>query len=116
MKTNPVIESICRLPADFFVGSKSMDQLLIESGIKENISLLTASNIGAYLSCHLDLVEQWQRWSENKRTLSGWYFTHRANEYVVNFHPKGEALRFTQPDLACAEFIVREVGSLLPIS
>ena len=114
MDTQAIVECICRLPADFYGGSKSMTQLIIESGIEKRSSVLTIPNISAYISNHLELVELWLRWSANKRASSGWYFTHQSNEYVVSFYPKGEALSFSQPELACAEYVVREVQSLIP--
>jgi hypothetical protein len=116
MKPDEIIERICKLPVDFYGGSKSMIQLVAESGISACLTLLTAANILGYIAAHPDLIEQWLRWSANKRVISGWYFTRQADGFVVGFHPKGEVLALGEPALACAEFVVREVGALVVMS
>jgi hypothetical protein len=108
-----LIERICRLPFDFYKRSISMSQLILDTKI-ENITGLNVTDIGSYISLHPEIVELWLRWSENKRVSSGWYFNRVSNEYVVNFYPNGETLSFSHPEIACAEFIVREVQSYLP--
>jgi hypothetical protein len=60
---------------------------------------------------HPKLVDEWQLWSEDKRVPSGWVFS-RGEESEVFFFPGGERLRFRDQVEACAEFIVREIGSL----
>ncbi len=113
MKTDPVVERLSRLPADFYHGQKSMVQLIAESGINANPASLTVASILAYVTAYPELVEQWLRWSENKRVSSGWYFVHRSGGYVVGFHPEGEVLNIAQPELACAEFVVREIKAMM---
>ena len=112
MCTDEVVKRICRLPVDFYGGSKSMVQLVAESGIGACLALLTVANIEAYLSMHPYLVEDWLRWSANKRVASGWYFKRQANHFVVGLYPKGETLTLSESALACAEFVVREVNAL----
>jgi len=115
METVGVVGRICRLPVDFYSGSKSMVQLVAESGIRECPSALAASVISPYLTDHPELIEYWLRWSENKRVSSGSYLICRSGGYVVGFHPNGETLAFTEPPTACAEFVVREVRTILAI-
>jgi hypothetical protein len=112
MEAGPIIERICRLPADFYRGSKSMVQLVSESGIREFPSALAVDGIAAYIAEHPDLVEQWLRWSENKRVLSGWYFARRPGGFVVGLFPEGEKIEISKPEFACAEFIKREVHAM----
>lgn len=112
---NEVVERICRLPVDFYAGSKSMSQLVAESGISACLILLTVSNITGYLTAHPDLVEQWLLWSADKRVTSGWYFTRDADNFVVGFYPQGEVLTLRDPAVACAEFVVREVNALVTL-
>jgi hypothetical protein len=112
MSAREVVERICRLPVDFYGGSKSMSQLVAETGISACLALLTVGNIREYLTVHPDLIEQWLLWSANKRVTSGWYFSRDAHNFVVGFYPEGEVLILCDPAAACAEFVVREVNAL----
>jgi hypothetical protein len=114
--TELIIERLCQLPADFGIGAKSMMQLVDRSGIRKNPAILTFQNVSTYVGNHQDIIDHWLRWSANKRVESGWYFTRHVNEYVVGFYPKGEILKYFQPERACAEFIIREVEALLDIA
>jgi hypothetical protein len=112
MEDHLILEHLCRLATDFYLGSKSMMQLIIESGIDKSPSLLNRAGISSYLTGHVDLIEAWLRWSADKRVSSGWYFSERDGGYRVALYPKGEKLEFSDPAVACAEFIVREVSAL----
>lgn len=114
MGIDDVLERICRLPANFYsIGSKSIVQLISESGIDECPSALSVPNISAYFTTHPELVQSWLLWSANKRVSSGWYFLRRSGGYAVGFYPRGEALNIAEPELACAEFVVREVQAIM---
>ena len=115
MNNDPIVERLCRLPTDFYSGSKSMVQLVAESGINANPAALAVASISAYLTNHSELIEQWLQWSENKRVSSGWYFIRRSGNYIVGFQPNGEVLNIAEPELACAEFVVREVKAIMAI-
>jgi hypothetical protein len=115
MKNDSIVERLCRLPADFYSGSKSMVQLVAESGINANPAALAVASILTYLTNHSELIEQWLRWSENKRVTSGWYFMRQSGKYVVGFRPNGDILNIAEPELACAEFVVREVKAMMAI-
>jgi hypothetical protein len=116
MKSDPAVERLCRLPADFYSGSKSMLQLIAESGIDASPEALTVTTVLAYIADHPDLINQWLLWSANKRVSSGWYFLRQSTGYVVGFRPKGEVLSFAQAAPACAEFVVREVKAMMALS
>jgi hypothetical protein len=113
MTLDAVVERISRLPADFYAGSKSMVQLISESGVATFPSALSVQRIRTYVTANPQIVDYWLRWSENKRVSSGWYFTPRAGGFAVGFHPDGEVLNISDPHLACAEFVAREVGSVM---
>ena len=115
MDTNSVVEKACNLPVSFYSGSKTMVELIVESGIDKNLSALTVLNVNSYISNHMELIEQWLRWSENKRSASGWYFSCQPEKCTVAFHPKGEVLSFPQSDTACAEFIMREIQHMCSV-
>jgi hypothetical protein len=107
-----VIERLCNLPANFHGGDKSPRQLVAESGLVGCEAVLSVDGVSRYLSGHPKLIEQWLRWSEDKRVSSGWYFMRKADKYVVGYFPKGETLLFAEALPACAEFIVREVQAI----
>lgn len=112
MSANEVVERVCRLPGEFYGGTRSMSQLLEESGVTSCMALLTVSNIKGYFTAYPDLIEQWLLWSANKRVTSGWYFKRDGNNFVVGFYPRGEVLTLGDAAVACAEFVVREVKAL----
>ncbi len=109
MNTDEVVKKICTLPVDFCAGSKSMAELVRESGVRAHPEALTFTNIAAYIKRQPSLVDEWLDWSANKRIASGWYFAHEKGRFVVGFYPNGESLTFDDPVSACAEFVVREV-------
>lgn len=115
MSSDTIIEKICRLPIEFYGGSKSMVELVAEAGINEYPSVLTSENIAKYVRDHPALVDQWLTWSANKRTDSGWYFARQRDEFIVGFYPKGDSLRFEDQTAACVEYIVREVKAIMQI-
>jgi hypothetical protein len=116
MDGDQVLWRICKMPLDFYGGSKSMLQLVSESGIDAHPQALTVTRLIACLKDHPELVEQWLHWSANKRVTSGWYFARKAGGLVVEFYPKGESFMFEDPVLACAEFVVREVREIAAMS
>ena len=92
MKPEEVVERVCRMPVDFYtLHTKSMVQLVAESGIEEFPEALTVANVAAYIADHPDLVEEWLAWSANQRVGSSWYFSRREGACVVSFYPKGES-------------------------
>jgi hypothetical protein len=113
MTLDTVVERISRLPIDFYAGSKSMVQLIAESEVATFPSALSVQRIRTYIIANPQIVDHWLRWSENKRVSAGWYFIRRASGFAVGFHPDGEILNISDPYLACAEFIAREVGSVV---
>jgi hypothetical protein len=107
-----VIERLCSIPANFYGGNKSPVQLVAESGLSQCESAFSVEAVSTYLSHHPMLVEQWLRWSEDKRVSSGWYFMRESNKFVVGYYPRGETLSFTEALPACAEFVIREVQAI----
>jgi hypothetical protein len=113
MKSDLAVERLCRLPADFHSGSKSMLHLIAESGIDAYPEALAVPTVLTYITNHPELINEWLLWSANKRGSSGWYFSRQSNGFIVGFRPNGAALSFAMPELACAEFVVREVKALM---
>jgi hypothetical protein len=115
METNATVDRVCRLSIDFYSGSKSMVELVSDSGIEADPSRLAVANMIGYITTHPEVVESWLRWSENKRVTSGWYFSRNGGRFEVGFFPDGDVLIFSDPSLACAEFVVREVKTLMDL-
>src|SRR6185312_8847378 len=113
MGANEAVRNICNLPIDFLGGSKSMLQLISESGLDEHPSILVTGVLVPHLREHPELVGAWIRWSADKRVPSGWYFYNRGKDYVVGLYPNGETSRSQSAEYACAEFIVHEIGSVM---
>jgi hypothetical protein len=113
-----IIEDIIRLTDRFYsLGDKSIYDLLKDSGYFEVNDQIQENDIADVLSQNPDLIEQWLIWSEDKRTISGWYFTEdkKTGKYVVSFYPSKsglEKLEFSDKRLACAAFIKREIESI----
>lgn len=66
---------------------------------------------------HLDCIESWLAWPEDKRSTNGWYLLRKENDkYVVgNIGSDGqinEKLEFDDATKACSVFIKREIESI----
>jgi hypothetical protein len=117
MNERHILEAICCIPRDLkVVKTKSVYQLLKESGYFEHPEVLTANGIQTYLHSHTDLIEMWMDYSAGKRTSSGWYFQEDVVEgkkkYIVGYYPDGERLEFPDVEEACSIFILREVWQI----
>jgi hypothetical protein len=115
MTLDAAVERISRLPVDFYAGSKSIVQLISESGVARFPLALSVPCISTYITANPQIVDHWLRWSENKRVSAGWYFIRRSSGFAVGFQPDGTVLNISDPYLACAEFVVREVGSIMAL-
>lgn len=115
LKVEEVVSRLCRMPIDFYGGrSKSMLQLVSESGVDWCPAALTVQNLAAYIANHTEVIEGWLRWSQ-KPLPSGWYFERQGSAFVVGFYPNGEELKIEEPAVACAEYMVREVKHLTDV-
>lgn len=112
------IEKICNLPLDFKIADKSSVMLLHESKFVDFSNDITKQDIKNYLSRHKNLIDNWEIWSEDKRTW-GYYLSISADKYFVGSLDKGGKVNFSKSFEtaveACAEFILREVSAILEI-
>jgi hypothetical protein len=67
---------------------------------------LTVPAVRAALVSHPNYIEDWVRFSQDKRTNGGWYLD-ISTHLVGNL--EGEEIRFDSVILATAEYIVREL-------
>lgn len=112
MSPESVVENLCRIPIAFHGGMKSAIQLVAESGIDQCESALSVDAVAQHLARCPYLIEEWIRWSDDKRTSGGWYFLRDDSGYVVGSYPTRKVLYFSEATVACAEFVVREVQSI----
>jgi hypothetical protein len=112
------IEKICNLPFDFKVAEKSSVTLLQESKFADFYYVITKQDIKDYLSLNVNLIETWEIWSEDKRTW-GYYLSISPDKYFVGSLDKDGKENFSKSFStaidACAEFILREVSTILDI-
>lgn len=106
----PALEDVaylCRLPRLFRGGTDSAHKLVHKSRTRPEV--ITVDDIKAVLSTDPQLIDEWQRWSEDKRTSSGWYLESQDGSHVVGSLSRGDRLEFPDAASACAEFILREL-------
>jgi len=115
MEVQEVVVRLCRLAVDFYAGSKSMFQLLTESGVDRCPAALSVAYLSPYIAAHPEVIEGWLHHSQKPYTNT-WHFERKKGGFVVRFAPDGERFEIADPALACAEFLVREVKSLLAAS
>ena len=112
------IEKICNLPLDFEVADKSSFTLLQESKFADFHNDITKQDIKDYLSRHKNLIDNWEIWSEDKRTW-GYYLSISPDKYFVGSLDKDGKENFSKSfataEDACAEFILKEVSAILDI-
>ncbi len=108
------VEQLCRLPLDFQeVGSKSLLQLINESGYHDDPNAVTESALADTLVNHPDYCDAWIGYSQDRRSSCGWTIQQRDAEFVVQYYPNGSTtLRFADKSAACAAFAFRELHSL----
>lgn len=108
-----VLDALCRLPLEFFKGAKSFLDLINESGIRDRPYLLAEASLAAHLGTNRCLIEQWLRWSTDRRLVSGWQIQWKNGRYVVGSTQTGHCAEFDSPECACAHFIVNEISNAL---
>jgi hypothetical protein len=114
--TDTVIDLIY-IPRKFEdLGNVSMYSLLSDSGYFEAHSQISESIIREALRAHPDMVDEWMRFSEDKRTNAGWYFrpTHRGYEvgYFSRAPSSIRSAEYSDRTEACAVFIKNEIEEI----
>jgi len=112
------IEKTCNFPLDFKVAEKSSVTLLQESKFADFYEVITQQDIKDYLSRHINLIDLWKSWSEDKRTW-GYYLSISPDKYFVGSldesGTKNSDKSFSTAIDACAGYILREVSTILDI-
>ncbi len=111
-----LVSRICSLPRDFSISrNKSIIQLLKEAGYFGHEDSVTKDNIMEFLVSNPGLIEDWETYSLNKRTSTGWYLLHNKLYWTVGFFNVGgkeKEEHFSSGLAACAIFIVNELAEL----
>jgi hypothetical protein len=113
-----ILSRICRIPEELSLpGSKASMYSIVNSIDYKNIrSSIDEETLSLFIHSHIEVVQNWIYYSEDKRTSSGWFFTAIGNGWEVgrlmldgNITAKGE---YTSAANACAAFILRELDSV----
>lgn len=114
-----VIKKIIFLPIEFGKtdNNQSIYTLLQNTGYFDVYNKITENVILQELINHLDCIEYWLAWSEDKRSANGWYFLKKdKNTYVVgNIGSSGQINKefdFDDVAKACSVFIKKEIESI----
>ena len=115
MTKEDCIEKICLIP--FELENRSAFDLCMESDFLIHHKEVTVENIKEYLLRFPDLIKSWDIWSANKRTNHGFYFVSdnsKSKVGYINLSGKETFKKtFDSPVDACAEFILKEISSIL---
>lgn len=105
---------LCLMPRLLRGGTESARVFLREISIKPDE--VTIEGVRAVLDADSRLVEEWQHWSEDKRTRSGWFLSCENGSYVVGHLPDGYRDIFSDALSACADFVTKEIRDILRTS
>jgi len=97
--------------------NKSPITLARESGILDVADQISVRDIRSHLEKNIYLLEAWQIWSEDKRTIGGYFLSLNNSESVVGaIDSKGQTVFKKQFDTeidAASEYILRKVFDIL---
>ncbi len=115
-----VVENICKLPETFQkVRDKSMWTLVNEYVTVESFKNINIKKIEEFLKQNEYLVDFWLISSDDKRVDKGHYFIIKHGIPEVGYYASGSGISdvqtFSNKFEACADFILKEVKSILEI-
>ena len=115
------IERVCAIARDF--RDRSLREAIDASGYREIRSELTIPALQDVLEDNPDLVEDWLRYSEDKRTSGGWAldgdkehgwhveqpFPEHLPQGRANIGVRGPRRTYDRATTACADYILSEI-------
>ena len=108
-----IIAAICAIPRLSRESNKSRIELVADSGYPTIRSSLTAADLRVYLNDNPGIVNDWEGWSEDKRTSEGWYLSSSGQGATVGYVGRADSQVYYQSRVeACAQFIVYELGEI----
>lgn len=113
MSTTDTIRALIHLPRKFNdLGDVSVYSLLHHSGYFENHHEITEDAIHEMLLGQPECIDEWVRFSDDKRSSSGWFLQRGSKGYQVGYFPDGKAVDYFDDAVACAAFIKREIENI----
>lgn len=104
------IARICAVPLDIGHPSKSIGQVVLESGFPSVRPRLTVARLAEYVRAHRTIIDDWLGYSQDKRTSGGWYFLEGSPWVVGQVDSAGpKPQTFADAALACATFMLAEL-------
>ena len=111
---NPIVSAVCQIPIAYRRSDReSLQQLVVKSGYFEKPDELSVSAVAEFLRRNPELVDQWFYFCEDKRTTAGWYIIDERYRFVVG-QINGPKMAISDRVAACAEYVVREIGEVIP--
>ena len=116
MDINQIIESILKLPSNFYASKNnlSIKELLLRTNYLKVKNDININIVYQSLKNHPEFADSWLIWSENKRSSSGWFIElNNFDKYSVGYFDSklGKVIENNYDDIisACAFFIVKEI-------
>jgi hypothetical protein len=109
------LAAIVELPTAFKTVPISIRDAVAKSGYAKVRRRLTIEGLPDYLRRHSELIQDWRRYSEGKRTSSGWYLLGDSSwvvGYIGSSVPQ-ESQSFQDAAKACATFILNELDGIV---
>jgi hypothetical protein len=111
-----VVLAVCRMPLD---QERSHVDAMERSGYLDHRGAISVEHLYACLTQNLDLVDAWQGWSDDNRASPARYLRSiGTGPFEVGLIQGGrttERLTFDDRARACAEYILREVESIVAV-
>lgn len=109
------IAAVCRAAQNLKRSGKPPITLFWFTGYRKYRSELTESALVGELRAHTELVRSWRAFSADKRYSPAWYFNEKSpGIWTVGYYHNDDSKRseatYTDEAIACANFILREMG------
>ena len=117
MESTHIIIDVLHLPRKFNeLGNATIYSLLDDTGYFKIRTQVSEDKICEALHTHPECVDDWLRYSEDKRSDAGWYFQRCDKGYRVGyFSSRGNDIKsteYTDQVAACACFIKHEIEDI----
>ena len=108
-------ERVTHLPQAFEAGEKSTASLLKDAGFPDRLGELHVEEVEQVLEQEPSLTQLWLARGRDQRASNGWGIEQTGEGYRVVCFSDGYASRPKDPIPACAEFVVRYVGTIADV-
>lgn len=108
------VRSVCEIARDFKrPEGLSIRDLLLERSYRQIRATLDAASVEEILRSDPELIDDWLRFSADKRTKGGWAFSREGDGWTVSqpFPETGPVVtrRHGDATAACADYIITEL-------